>query len=122
MVAQLENPGRSRCPLFPVHPRQSRDANGGLVLQWTRRARGGWNWLDEVEQPLVEQSEQYEIGLGDPAAPDRAWATTEARFLLSPPEMAALVADFPGGSLWVRQQGSFAASAPLRLFTLPFTP
>ena len=122
VVAQLENPGRSRRPLFPVHPRQSKDANGGLVLQWTRRARGGWNWLNEVEQPLVEQSEQYEIGLGDPAAPDRAWATTEARFLLSPPEMAALVADFPGGSLWVRQQGSFAASAPLRLFTLPFTP
>jgi hypothetical protein len=52
--AQLKNAGITRRPLSPVHPRVSSTANGNLKLCWSRRARGAWEWPDEVETPLVE--------------------------------------------------------------------
>ncbi len=118
VVATLENPGRTRRPLFPVQPRWTPDGAGGVVLGWTRRARGGWAWLDEVEQPLVEQVERYEVGLGEPENPIRLWDVTEPRLALPASEIAALRALAPGASLWVRQKGSFAVSAPLHLTIL----
>jgi hypothetical protein len=92
---------------------------GGLILTWTRRARGGWSCLDEVEQPLVEQAEAYEVGLGDPDNPHRLWATPAPHLQLAPAEIAALSSLHPGQSLWVRQKGSFALSAPLHLTPIP---
>ena len=119
VVAPLENGGRTRRPLFPVQPRVHATPEGGLILTWTRRARGGWSWLDEVEQPLVEQAEGYEVGLGDPDKPHRVWATPAPHVQLASAEIAALSSLYPGQSLWVRQKGSFALSAPLHLTHIP---
>lgn len=119
VVAPLENGGRTRRPLFPVQPRVHATPDGGLMLAWARRARGGWVWLDEVEQPLVEQAEAYEVGLGDPDKPHRLWATTTPQLQLASAEIAALSSLHPGQSLWVRQKGSFALSAPLHLTHIP---
>ncbi len=113
--ATVENRGRTRRPLFPVQPRSQTDVNGDLILRWTRRARGGWAWLAEVEQPLIEQAELYEVGLGNPARPVRIWTTSESSLRLERPEvdqLASLHADLP---IWVRQKGSFAVSPPLCL-------
>jgi hypothetical protein len=119
VVAPLENGGRTRRPLFPVQPRVHATPEGGLILSWTRRARGGWSWLDEVEQPLVEEAEAYEVGLGDPDKPQRLWATPAPHLQLAPAEIAALSSLHPGQPLWVRQKGSFALSAPLHLTPIP---
>ena len=118
VLATLEAPGRTRRPLFPVQPRCVSDGAGGIVLGWTRRARGGWPWLDEVEQPLVEQVERYEVGLGEPENPARLWTVSEPSLALPAPEIASLAALAPGASLWVRQKGSFAVSPPLHLTIL----
>ena len=119
VLATIENSGRTRRPLLPVQPRSETDADGNLVLRWTRRARGGWAWLDEVGQPLVEQAELYEVGLGDPDQPARLWTTAESCLQLAASELAPLASLHPSAPLWVRQRGSFAVSPPLHLANLP---
>lgn len=119
VIATLENAGISQRPLTPVHPRITHDAEGALHLGWTRRARGGWHWRDEVEQPLIEQRESYDIGLGPVDAPLRLWATDTPALTLDAATLAALAADHPGAPLWVRQRGSLALSPPLLLTRLP---
>lgn len=116
--ATLENAGVSRRPLTPVHPRVIATGGGAAMLKWTRRARGGWAWLDEVEQPLVEQAESYEVGLGPVAAPVRRWTVSAASLEIGAAEFASLSAAYPGAELWVRQQGSYAKSPPLLLTRL----
>jgi hypothetical protein len=118
VLAEIENGGRTCRPLLPVHPRSEQDALGNLTLRWTRRARGGWSWPDGVEQPLVEQDELYEVGLGDPDRPARIWATAGPQLLLEAGEIAELGESYEGAALWVRQKGSFAVSPPLHLISL----
>lgn len=119
VIARIEGAGRSRRPLFPVHPRCEQGPTGGLTLGWTRRARGGWRWLAEVEQPVVEQEESFEVGLGDVDSPVRLWTVAEPWLELSGADVATLASLFPSEPLWVRQKGSFALSAPLFLTSLP---
>ena len=121
VYATLERSGSTRRPLSPVHPRQRYPREGGLELSWTRRARGGWHWLNEVEQPLVEQDETYEIGIGEPAKPERIWTSDQPRFDLSAASLADVAAAHPGQPVWVRQSGSYARSLPLLLTHLPST-
>ncbi len=118
VAAAVEQVGLSRRPWFPVHAVVRREPDGALALGWTRRARGGWAWLEEVEQPLVEQAERYEVGLGDPAAPSALWSTTAPALALDAVELGALAAAHAGEALWVRQRGSFALSHALFLTTL----
>lgn len=115
VVAPLEGAGVTRRPLLPVHPRAQLLDDGRLKLSWTRRARGGWAWLDEVEQPLVEQSEAYEVGIGSPDAPDASWQVAQPEITLD----LAQVGAHAGATVWVRQRGSYAMSPPLLLTTLP---
>ena len=117
-VAHIEQEGRSRQPPVTVHPRHA-EASGGLELSWTRRARGGWTWLDAVEQPLVEQVESYEVGLGPVAAPLRLWRTAVPQLLIAAAEREVLAAAYPGVVFWVRQAGSYARSDALSLECSP---
>lgn len=115
VFAATENAGAGRKPPSPVHPRSAVTADGSVALGWTRRARGGWTWLDEVEQPLVEQNECYTVGIGPADAPAASWLVSEPALTL-PPGVAAA---HSGAPVWVRQRGSYAVSDPLFLTTLP---
>jgi hypothetical protein len=115
VYAALANAGLGRAPLTPVHPKRSERDDRGLALEWTRRARGSWAWLDGVEVPLVEESELYRVGLGPAAQPFAEWLTAEPRISLDGETRAALVLLHPGSSLWVRQVGRHAQSDPLLL-------
>lgn len=115
VFAVTENAGASRKPPTPVHPRISTTPDGGQALSWTRRARGGWAWLSEVEQPLVEQMESYEVGLGPVDAPYAVWSAQTPQLTLAPATRAALAAAHPDAALWVRQRGSYAKSDALLL-------
>lgn len=115
VFASVSNPGRSRRPPAPVHPRAERQPDGALRLAWTRRARGAWIWADGVDAPLVEESERYELGAGPVATPLATWASTEPVITLAAAELAALP---PSTRLWVRQIGRHARSPALLLHTL----
>jgi hypothetical protein len=54
--------GRGRRPLSPAHVTGSRDfASGDVTLSWTRRTRLGGDSWEQVEVPLGEDAEAYEI-------------------------------------------------------------
>ena len=104
-------------PLCPVHPRAMASADG-LLLAWTRRARGAWLWADGVDAPLHEQAEAYEVSYGPPDTPIAHWAVAEPQLALTATILAKLAAALPGGTLQVRQIGSYARSEPLLLTVL----
>ena len=119
VTAVLENSGASRRPPFPCHPGMAVGADGDLLLSWARRARGGWAWLDSVEQPLVEQVEAYDMGIGNPVAPSVVMAVAETRLHIPATIFSDWQNAFGGQPLWVRQRGSFSNSAPLLLGSIP---
>ncbi|WP_338446656.1 phage tail protein [Pelagerythrobacter marensis] len=115
VMATVENFGRARKPLTPVHPRARSLPSGALALGWIRRARGAWRWLPEVEAPLVEEAERYRVGVGPLESPLASWETATPRLTIDADRRAALSASAPAAPVWVRQIGSFAASDPLHL-------
>lgn len=118
VFAAIENPGLTLRPLTPVHPRAGRDTAGNLLLCWTRRARGAWSWRDEVDAPLIEQEERYQVGIGPVETPVMQWDVLEPRLLLDVASLASVSAVNAGAPVWVRQVGSHALSYPLLLATL----
>lgn len=118
VMAAIAEPGLTLRPLAPVHPRVQPTAAGGLVLRWTRRARGAWTWPDAIETPLAEQAEAYLVGIGDTEQPVLRWELARSELELSSATLAQLSATHAGEPLWVRQVGSFALSPPLLLLTL----
>jgi hypothetical protein len=110
--------GLTQKPLFPVHPRAVRLADGSLQLTWVRRARAAWLWRDQVDTPLHEQSEAYEVLLGSEAEALSIWVTSAPELTIPAATVSELMAAHPGQPLIVRQRGSYASSAPLYLATL----
>jgi hypothetical protein len=118
VIATLANPGLSRRPPCPVHPRIAFNADGTATYRWTRRARGHYRWDDGVEVPLVEEREVYLVGFGPADAPHAIWQPAEPHLQLTSAERTGLVAAHGPGALWVRQIGTFDRSAPLLLASL----
>ncbi len=118
VIAPLANPGLSRRPLCPVHPRIAHAADGTATYRWTRRARGQYRWDDEVEVPLVEEREAYLVGFGPVAAPHAVWQPAAPELALTAADRAELIAAHGAGPLWVRQVGTFDRSPPLLLASL----
>src|SRR5690606_33178866 len=110
VVAEIADPGIFLRPLTPVHPRVQPTATGGLLLRWTRRARGAWTWPDAIETPLNDHAEAYLVGLGDTAQPSLRWELYRPELELSAAMLAQLSGEHAGRPLWVRQVGSFAVS------------
>lgn len=110
--AELRNAGATRRPLPPVHCRMTKMPDGALELRWSRRARGAWLWRDGVDVPLVEESERYSVGIGEPDSPRTGWQTAEPRLRIAAETAADLAQAFPGVPVWVRQIGSYAQSPP----------
>lgn len=50
-------------PYAPVHITGTRDGSGNLTLNWIRRSRLGGQWQDNVDVPLNETSESYQIDI-----------------------------------------------------------
>jgi hypothetical protein len=117
--APIAMQGISLRPLAPVHPRAVTLTDNSLLLDWTRRARGGWNWLDGVDVPLHEQTEAYLVTYGTVDTPLAMWEVTSTDLVIDAAQRASLAAALPGGAFRVRQKGTYALSEPLVLATLP---
>ena len=115
VTGSIANAGISTRPLCPVHPRIRIAADGSLEWRWTRRARGAWAWRDEVDVPLNEQVEAYQVGFGDPDMPVARWDVAAPVFTLSASELVVLDEVAPAGRFFVRQSGDHAMSLPLLL-------
>jgi len=100
-------------PPSPVHARWTRLADGSFRLHWTRRARGGWLWLDEVETPLGERAESYAITYGSDGAVLARWETSSPEALFASADLATLRAAEPAGQFSIRQRGDLALSEAL---------
>jgi hypothetical protein len=102
--------GASILPPSPVHLRAGIAADGALSLQWVRRSRGGWRWLDGVDAPLGEERELYRLSFESEPLSRRATETIE-------PILAIAADDVPSGAtaITVRQIGSYGASPAARV-------
>ena len=118
VYAEVENRGIALRPLSPVHPRRRDYSDGGIVFEWTRRARGAWLWTDEVDVPIVEESERYRVGIGPTEAPLAEWQLSRNKIAFDMQEWADLVTEYSGHRVWVRQIGDHAQSLPLMLDTI----
>lgn len=65
-------------PLSPTHIKGSRASGAGsdLTITWVRRARINADWVDNIDVPLDETSEQYEIDIMDGTTILRTISTT----------------------------------------------
>lgn len=52
-------------PFSPVSISGERDISGNLTINWIRRTRLGGNWQDNIDVPLNEVSEVYEVDVMD---------------------------------------------------------
>ena len=96
--------GRSILPLSPVHLCWHESGDGDAAVQWLRRSRNGWRWIDGVDAPLAEEREAYRIVLtrGDGSA-----RTIDTGV----PALAVARADRIGGAtIDVRQVGAHGES------------
>ena len=105
--------GSALRPLSPVHGKGEMLPDGSLRLTWTRRARGAWRWNDEVDTPLHEESEAWDIVAGEIDAPLGRFATGVPS-LLVPVSTLASLGPAPH-RFQVRQVGRTSMSKPLTI-------
>lgn len=60
-IVTFTNTGRILKPYAPCHLAGGRDASGNVTLQWVRRTRVNGTWLNGVDVPLGEATEQYQV-------------------------------------------------------------
>lgn len=114
-TAKIIASGRTTMPFSPVHPRATYNSAGDLQLCWTRRARGAWQWAGTVEPALIEESEAYEVGLGEPDNPLAIWQASQPSFGFDATTLSQLFSTHGAAPLWVRQIGTYARSPAVLL-------
>ena len=108
--------GENVRPLSPVNVAAERSSAGDLDISWTRRSRLGFAWLDGIDAPLGETSEQYRVVL--------TGGLNSREYSVDQPSLTVSASDLPDlGSgaivIEVQQVGDFAASRPAR-FTITY--
>lgn len=113
VATSVRNAGLTMRPLSPVGGQASRGGGGEVSLTWVRRSRGSWSWLDEVDVPLNENVEIWEITFGTTDANLLQWQTSSARLTIDPATATELAAAGPNGRFRVRQIGRQSKSLAL---------
>ena len=116
VTATVELTSSATRPLAPIHGSITRHGGGGLDIAWVRRPRVDLGWRDGVDQPIVEEREQYGVTLsanGQILANRTVYVGTVT---ISAAELATF--DLPPQTAMIaeiRQSGRFAQSGPLTL-------
>lgn len=111
---RIEDPGATLRPLSPVHGTAMLQSDGSIALNWVRRARGAWVWLNGVDAPLNEEQELWDVTVGTPEAPVLRWQTAASAFVVTAGQIAGLPTGAPR-FFSVCQIGRNATSTPLRI-------
>jgi len=90
------------------------DGAGDLQLSWTRRSRQGLAWIDDVDVPLAEANELYDVVIDGIAGTIERQASSPS-LTLSSSELAALGTG--PASIAVRQIGDWAGSRSVETAT-----
>jgi hypothetical protein len=99
-------------PLQPDNLSAEVDAAGDLALEWTRRSRSGFAWLDEVDAPLGESREEYRVTLIGAAA-SLAFTSDQPSLIVAGSDLASIGAG--AAAIEVHQLGDWAASRPAQI-------
>ncbi len=102
--------GASIRPPSPVHLTSSRDGDG-IRLDWTRRSRAGWRWIDGGDAPISEEGEAYRVMIAPPGGTPRLLITTT-------PGLVLPAADAPYGTAITVQQLGSGGESPAATLTL----
>ena len=89
-----------------------RSAGEHVLIHWIRRSRRGFAWLDGVDTPLGEASEQYRIILSSPTQ-RLELSSTEPRLLVERMTMALLGSGPVTAE--VQQVGDYAVSRAVQI-------
>ena len=105
--------GEAARPPCPVHLRAARGPAGDISINWVRRSRRGWFWIDGSDTPLGEERESYALRLSGTGF-ERHAVSNVPTFLYTAQQQAA---DGLAGPLTieVRQLGTAAPSRPATL-------
>ncbi|PZU11761.1 hypothetical protein [Sphingomonas sp.] len=104
--------GRSLRPPCPVALAASRLADGAIRLNWIRRSRQGWAWLDGTDVSLGEDSELYRLTLSGDGM-DRVIDCVAPHFdLVAGEQSAGLLAGTSPLAVSIAQVGRFGISLP----------
>lgn len=114
VTASLTAVGAALRPLSPVHLRAMPLSDGAIDLQWTRRSREGWRWLDGIEVPIAEEAELYRIEIvALPSALRIEVTLDQPHYSLSAAQLEDMrAAGATSLTISVRQIGRFAPSDP----------
>ncbi|MEG3089132.1 GTA baseplate fiber-binding domain-containing protein [Sphingomonas sp. PB4P5] len=102
--------GRPVLPPAPVHLVATLLAGGDMRLDWVRRSRAGWRWIDGADSPLGEEREAYRVTLLPTAGAVRTIETLVAAVIIP-------ASDRAGGpvTVQVRQAGAHGESPPAEI-------
>jgi hypothetical protein len=70
---------------------------GDIILRWTRRNRITWQWLENVEEPMSEATEQYIVSIFSGATVVRTFTVNAAQTVTY--TLAQQITDFGGSGL-----------------------
>ena len=76
-------------PLSPVHIRGTRSGGGDLIITWVRRTRIGGDGWEQVEVPLGEDAELYQVDIMNGSAVVRTLAATSPSTVYTAAQQAA---------------------------------
>jgi len=106
-IASATVSGESVRPFTPVNLRAAVDGTGNLHISWTRRSRRGLAWIDDVDAPLGEQTELYDVVVDGATGSIERQAITNCLTIAS----AECMTLGPGpATIAVRQIGDWAGS------------
>ncbi|OYY62917.1 phage tail protein [Sphingomonas sp. 28-62-11] len=98
--------GASVRPPSPAHVRV-RENGADLSIDWVRRSRAGWRWIDGVDAPLGEESEAYSVDVHPPGG------SGPLRIETTQPTLTIAGDAAPSGTMIaVRQRGASGESPP----------
>ena len=108
--------GEAARPLSPAHLRGEVRGDGSLELEWTRRSRRGFAWIDAVDVPPDPDLSGYRIVVAGSAAAAE-YSVTEAELMVG----ASVLASLGAGPLTItaRQAGSIGLSRPATIIINP---
>lgn len=98
--------GAALFPPSPVHLSATALPGGDVQLDWVRRSRSGWRWIDGMDAPLGEERERYLLSVAPEGGVARIVETDVPVFLLPAAERATPV------TITIRQAGTHGLSPP----------